>query len=130
MNTMKQIVVAVSLVVISATAPTVEAQQVVEKVAPGTLVAPADALNAMLNSTKSQMISLVKAMPTDKYGFAPSGLIFVPAQHTEYTGVRTFGALVSRRSPSLPTSTDRNMPPRCCVELDVLSTSLPSLMFQ
>src|SRR5260370_27316396 len=94
MKTMKKIVVAVSLVVISAMAPTVEAQQVVEKVAPGTLVAPADALNAMLNSTESQMISLVKAMPANKYGFAPSSLIFVPAQHTEYAGVRTFGALV------------------------------------
>jgi hypothetical protein len=76
MKTMKQIVVAVSLVVISAMAPIAEAQQGVEKVAPGTLVAPAEALNSILNSTESQMISLVKAMPADKYGFAPSGLIF------------------------------------------------------
>jgi hypothetical protein len=41
MKAMKQIVVAVSLVVISAMAPIVEAQQGVEKAAAGTVVAPA-----------------------------------------------------------------------------------------
>jgi hypothetical protein len=44
MKAMKQIVVAASLVVISAMAPVLEAQQGVEKAAPGTLVAPAEAL--------------------------------------------------------------------------------------
>ena len=94
MKAMKQIVVAASLVVISAMAPVVEAQQGVEKAAPGTLVAPAEALNSLLNMTESQMISLVKAFPADKYGFAPSAAIFAPGQQTEYAGVRTFGALV------------------------------------
>jgi hypothetical protein len=94
MKAMKQILVAVSLVVISAMAPVVEAQQGVEKAVPGTLVAPAEALNSLLNMTESQMISLVKAFPADKYGFAPSAAIFAPGQKTEYTGVRTFGALV------------------------------------
>jgi hypothetical protein len=94
MKPMKQILVAVSLVVISAMAPVVEAQQGVEKTAPGTLVAPAEALNSLLNMTESQMISLVKAFPASKYGFAPSAAIFAPRQQTEYAGVRTFGALV------------------------------------
>ena len=94
MKVMKQIVVPVSLVVISAMAPVVEAQQGIEKTAPGTLVAPAEALNSLLNMTESQMISLVKAFPADKYGFAPSAAIFAPGQQTEYAGVRTFGALV------------------------------------
>ncbi|MFZ1166596.1 MAG: hypothetical protein WAO04_05360, partial [Candidatus Sulfotelmatobacter sp.] len=84
MKAMKQIVVAVSLVVISAMAPVVEAQQGVEKAAPGTLVAPADALNSLVKMTESQMISLVKALPADKYGFAPSAAIFAPGQQTEY----------------------------------------------
>jgi hypothetical protein len=44
--------------------------------------------------TESQMISLVKAFPANKYGFAPSAAIFAPGQQTEYAGVRTFGALV------------------------------------
>jgi hypothetical protein len=94
MKAMKRIVVAVSLVVISAMAPVVIAQQGVEKTAPGTLVAPAEALTSLLNMTESQMMSLVKAFPADKYGFAPSAAIFAPGQQTEYTGVRTFGALV------------------------------------
>ncbi|MBW4038923.1 MAG: DinB family protein [Acidobacteria bacterium] len=94
MKAMKQILVAVSLVVMSAMAPVVIAQQGVEKAAPGTLVAPAEALTSLLNMTESQMMSLVKAFPADKYGFAPSAAIFAPGQQTEYTGVRTFGALV------------------------------------
>ena len=93
MKAMKQIVVAVSLVVISAMAAVVEAQQGVEKAA-GTLIAPAEALNSLLNMTESQMISLVKAFPADKYGFAPSAAIFALGQQTEYAGVRPFGALV------------------------------------
>jgi hypothetical protein len=94
MKAIKQIVVAVSLVVISAMAPVVEAQQDVDHSAPETLVAPADALNSLVKITESQMTSLVKAFPADKYGFAPSAAIFAPRQQTEYAGVRTFGALV------------------------------------
>jgi hypothetical protein len=59
-----------------------------------TAVAPADAFNAMLTGTENQMMLLVKAMPAEKYGFAPSAAIFVPSQKTDYAGVRTFGALV------------------------------------
>lgn len=92
MKAMKHLVVAVSLVVISAMAS--EAQQAVEKAAPGTLVAPAEALDSLLNMTESQMMSLVKALPADKYGFAPSAAIFASGQNIEYTGVRTFGGLV------------------------------------
>ena len=60
----------------------------------GGVVAPADTFNAMLSGTENQMMLLVKAMPADKYGFAPSAAIFVQSQKTEYAGVRTFGALV------------------------------------
>ncbi|SEG71791.1 hypothetical protein SAMN05421819_4525 [Bryocella elongata] len=94
MKVIKQMVVAVSLVGISAMAPVVRAQQGWEKVAPGTMIAPAEALNSLLSMTEIQMISLVKALPADKYGFAPSAAIFAPGQRTEYAGVRTFGALV------------------------------------
>jgi hypothetical protein len=63
-------------------------------ITPGTLVSPADTFNAMLTTTENQMMLLVKAMPADKYNFAPSAAIFLPAQKTEYAGVRTFAALV------------------------------------
>jgi hypothetical protein len=81
-------------------APVVEAQQGVNKAAPGTLVAPAEALNSLLNMTESQMIRSLKAFPADKYGFAPSAAIFAPGQQTEYAGVRTFGALSHSRRAS------------------------------
>ena len=103
MNAMKQIVIAVSLVVISLVAPVVKAQQGVEKPAPATLVAPAEALNSLLNITESQMLTLVKALPEDKYGFAPSAAIFAPGQQTEYAGVRISGhwSFTSRRPITL-----------------------------
>jgi hypothetical protein len=64
-----------------------------QAIAPGSQVAPADSLSALLESPEHAMMSLVKAMPADKYTFAPSAAIFVPSQKTEYTGVRTFAAL-------------------------------------
>jgi hypothetical protein len=63
-------------------------------VAPGPLIEPSVTFDAVLSGTEGSMMSLVKAMPADKFDFAPSAAIFVPAQKAEYTGVRTFGALV------------------------------------
>jgi hypothetical protein len=60
----------------------------------GTLIEPSIALNAMLSGTENQMMSLVKAMPAEKYDFAPSAAIFLPSRKTDFSGVRTFGALV------------------------------------
>src|SRR5882757_9365061 len=60
----------------------------------GSLVSPADSFDAMLSGTENKMMLLVKAMPAEKYGFAPSPAIFVASQKTEYSGVRTFAALV------------------------------------
>jgi hypothetical protein len=37
-----------------------------------------------------EMMGAVKAMPADKYDFAPSAAIFVPTQKTEFATVRTF----------------------------------------
>jgi len=64
------------------------------QIAAGSLVSPADSFNAMLSGTENQMMMLVKAMPAEKYSFAPSPAIFVASQKTEYSGVRTFAALV------------------------------------
>jgi uncharacterized damage-inducible protein DinB len=63
--------------------------------AAGTIVTPAASFDALLNATENNMMSLVKAMPAEKYSFAPSAAIFAPGQKTEYTGVRTFAALVT-----------------------------------
>jgi len=52
---------------------------------------PADAVNAQLSLIEGEMMGAVKAMPADKYSFAPSAAIFVPGQKTEFpSGIRTF----------------------------------------
>jgi hypothetical protein len=58
--------------------------------AAGTIATPADALDAQLSLIESEMMSAVKAMPADKFDFAPSQAIFVPSQKTEFATVRTF----------------------------------------
>jgi len=64
------------------------------KVAPGTIVEPSKSFDEALSNFEKEMVGLAKAMPADKYDFAPSSAIFVPSQKTEYAGVRTFGAMV------------------------------------
>src|SRR5580704_10781536 len=58
--------------------------------AAGTIATPADALDSQLSLIEGEMMSAVKAMPADKFGFAPSAAIFVPGQTTEFATVRTF----------------------------------------
>ncbi len=43
-----------------------------------------------LSLIESEMMGAVKAMPAEKYDFAPSAAIFVPGQATEFATVRTF----------------------------------------
>jgi hypothetical protein len=97
--TMKRILVIATMAVCCAISCTISASAQVggtvsTATAAGSLVAPAATFSGLLNAPESQMVSLVKAMPADKFGFAPSAAIFVPSQKTEFTGVRTFGALV------------------------------------
>ncbi len=60
------------------------------KPAVGTIATPAEAYDSQLSLVESEMMSAVKAMPADKYDFAPSQAIFVPGQKTEFATVRTF----------------------------------------
>ena len=64
------------------------------EIAAGTAVDPAKSFEAMLSGFESEMVPLAKAMPADKYDFAPSAAIFVPGQGSEYAGVSTFRAMV------------------------------------
>jgi uncharacterized damage-inducible protein DinB len=57
---------------------------------PGTIVAPDKAVQAQLSLIEGEMMGAVKAMPADKYSFAPSAAIFVAGQTTEFATVRTF----------------------------------------
>jgi len=58
--------------------------------AAATIAAPADALDSQLSIIESEMMGAVKAMPAEKFDFAPSQAIFVPGQKTEFATVRTF----------------------------------------
>jgi uncharacterized damage-inducible protein DinB len=70
------------------------------KIAAGTMIDPAKSFDAALSSLEDQMMGVAKAMPAEKYSFAPSAAIFVPAQKPDYLspnnkGVRSFGAMVA-----------------------------------
>jgi len=57
---------------------------------PGTIASPARAVDSQLDLIEREMMGAVKAMPADKFGFAPSAAIFAPGQTTEFATVRTF----------------------------------------
>ena len=57
----------------------------------GSKVSPAKAFDSQLSVIESEMMGAVKAMPAEKFGFAPSAAIFVPSQVTKFETVRTFG---------------------------------------
>lgn len=70
------------------------------KAASGTIVEPAKTFDAALSAFETQFVGLAKAMPADKYSFAPSAAIFAPSQRTDYLspdnkGVRNFGQMVA-----------------------------------
>lgn len=58
---------------------------------PGTMISPARAQDELLNLFEEEFMGVAKAMPADKYGFAPVAANFVPGQGVKYEGVRTFG---------------------------------------
>jgi hypothetical protein len=62
--------------------------------AAGVMIEPAKSFDGMLKGFEDEMMGVANAMPADKYDFAPSASIFASSQKTEYTGVRSFGAMV------------------------------------
>ncbi|MGC2299606.1 MAG: DinB family protein, partial [Acidobacteriaceae bacterium] len=56
----------------------------------GTIASPSQALDSQLSLIEGEMTGAVRAMPADKFAFAPSASIFVPAQTTDFNTVRTF----------------------------------------
>ena len=57
---------------------------------PGAIAPPSTALDAQLSMIEGEMMPAVKAMPAEKFDFAPSQSIFAPSQKTEFATVRTF----------------------------------------
>jgi uncharacterized damage-inducible protein DinB len=93
---MKQMVVAIALMGCCMTGVQAQAQDGGAKAA----IEPAKSYDAVLTLFEGQLLGVAKAMPAEKYGFAPSAVIFVPTQKTDYLspnnqGVRTFGQMVA-----------------------------------
>ncbi|MES2392913.1 MAG: DinB family protein [Acidobacteriota bacterium] len=61
----------------------------------GSQVSPAAALHREIGILEMEMVPLAKAMPADKYSFAPSAAIFAGSQKTDFATVRTFGQQVA-----------------------------------
>src|ERR1700753_575686 len=55
----------------------------------GTKEDPAKALDGLLSMMEFQVVGAAKAMPADKYSFAPAQGIFTPGQTTHCDTVRT-----------------------------------------
>ena len=56
---------------------------------------PAKAEDAMLSAFEAELTGVVKAMPADKFGFAPSAAVFTPGEGAKFDGVRTFAQQVT-----------------------------------
>jgi uncharacterized damage-inducible protein DinB len=96
---MKRMVVVLALAGFCCAGAKAQTEATAPKVAPGTVIEPAKTFDAMLTSFEEEMMPLAKAMPAEKYDFAPSAAIFVPTQKADYLspnnqGVRSFGAMV------------------------------------
>jgi hypothetical protein len=61
----------------------------------GTKEDPAKAVDSLLSMMESQVMGAAKAIPADKYSFAPAQGIFAPGQTTQFDTVRTFVAQVT-----------------------------------
>jgi len=82
-------VLAISAAAVPAQAPMGSAVNL--GIAVGSTASPRLAIDSQLDLIEGELMGAAKAMPEDKYGFAPSQAIFAPAQKVEFATVRTFG---------------------------------------
>ena len=65
------------------------------KVAAGTQMSPVQAEDELLRLFEAEFMGVAKAMPADKYSFAPAAATFASTQGAKYDGVRTFAQEIS-----------------------------------
>jgi uncharacterized damage-inducible protein DinB len=97
---MKQMVVALALAACCMTGAQAQMASGAPKIVPGTMIEPAKSFGDTLSGLEDELMGAVKAMPAEKFGFAPSAAIFASSQKTDYLspdnkGVRSFGAMVA-----------------------------------
>lgn len=62
--------------------------------APAAMVSPAKSFDASLSSFETEMMGVAKAMPAEKYNFAPTAEVFKDGQGTDFKGVNNFSGMV------------------------------------
>jgi uncharacterized damage-inducible protein DinB len=97
---MKRMVAVLALAVCSVAGASAQMGQSAPKVPAGTMIDPGKSMDGLLKVYEGEITGAAKAMPADKYSFAPSAAIFVPSQKVDYLspndkGVRTFGQMVA-----------------------------------
>jgi len=60
----------------------------------GTATDPAKEIDGMLSLFEEQCMGVAKAMPAEKYGFAPTAATFAAGQGAQFDTVRTFAAQI------------------------------------
>ncbi|HXC95608.1 MAG TPA: DinB family protein [Edaphobacter sp.] len=92
---MKRMVVMLVLAGCCATGAMAQMGASAPKVPPGTMIEPGKSMDGLLKIYEEQIMGAVKAMPAEKYSFAPSAAIFKADQGVSYDKVRTFGQMVA-----------------------------------
>ena len=97
---MKRMVVVLALAACCGTGAKAQMGQTAPKVPAGTIIEPGKSLDALLKIYEEEITGAAKAMPVDKYSFAPSAAIFLPSQKVDFMspndkGVKTFGQTVA-----------------------------------
>jgi len=95
---MKRMVVVLALAACCGTGARAQMGQTAPKVPAGTIIEPGKSLDALLKIYEEEIVGAAKAMPADKYSFAPSQAIFAPSQKVDFVSpnnVNTFGQTVA-----------------------------------
>ena len=95
---MKRMVAVLALVACSVMGASAQAGQPAPKVPAGTMIEPGKSMDALLKMYEEQIVGAAKAMPAEKYSFAPSQAIFAPSQKVDFVSpkaVNTFGQTVA-----------------------------------
>jgi hypothetical protein len=64
-------------------------------IAPGTPIDPAKSFDASVTQIENLWMGAAKAMPADKYSFAPTPAVFAASQKVQFDGVRTFAQIAT-----------------------------------
>jgi uncharacterized damage-inducible protein DinB len=86
---------AVALFSAAVIAPAVAQDGPAPKIAPGTSIEPSKTFDTMLTNFEKEFTGAAKAMPAEKYSFAPTTTVFAGTQKTDFKTVKTFAQEVT-----------------------------------